>query len=272
MSFKTVYEAILDQLMSNITLRRYVPKEAFFEEYSAAFPNLPYVVFMEPGMENPEGDRASRGLAEAVYNIEVVGRMSVPDLDNRVLGDRTNKGILEFSGDILAALRSDLTFGLDAQGTSISRRMASATYNLGANIRYLTVTINGNTPSGYDRVDCGIAPASGTVIAAQIQTSLRALVDTKSKTGFADVTVTYDNALKRFTITSQEYGALSSVVVGEGAEKDASTILGFDNPFETRGVRIIRVEFQMIEPLEDLYPVAFRSIPISVHEEVFIND
>jgi Flp pilus assembly protein TadG len=132
------------------------------------------------------------------------------------------------------------------------------------------VEINGNTPAGYDTVDCGTAQANGATIAVQIQTSLRALVDPSSKTGYADVAVSFDAALNKFTVTSQEYGAISSVQVTAGAEKDASVVLGFDNPVEDRGVRIVTVDFDTIQPVDDVYPITYRTIPFVVREEVYV--
>jgi len=273
MSFKTAFSALLDQLKDNATLRRYMDEEDFYDEFKQSFPAKRYIVFLEPGSEEIEIRRGTKGLATSLYNIEVVTRLNLADeVDSRILGNRNYKGILDFTEDVKSAIRSDLTLGLNTQGTSVSDYKASGTYDLTANARYLTVLINGavNPPSDYDRVDCGTAQASGATIAAQIQSSLRALVDTSSKTGYADVVVSFDDTRNRFTITSQEYGAISSVVVSAGAEKDASSILGFDNPTEKRGVKIITINFGMIQPVDDVFPITYRTIPLQILEEDYV--
>lgn len=268
MSFKTVYAALFNQLLNYTTLRKYMSEDDFFLEFSQAFPVRNYIIFMEPGEEQVEISRGTKGLAMATYGIEVVGRTAVEK--NRILGDRDFKGILEFTDDIKAGIRSDLTFGLNSQGTSVSTSASSGTYDLTANARYLTVLVNGNDVASYDMVDCGTSTSSGATIAATMQASLRALVDTSSKTGYADAVVSFDATLNRFTITSQEYGAISSVQVSEGAEKDASAILGFDNPTETRGKRIVSVEFGAISSVNEEYPIVYRTIPLTIAEEVYV--
>jgi hypothetical protein len=270
MSFKTAYQALFNQLKDYSVLRKYMDEEDFYDEFKQAFPQKNYIIFLEPGTELPENLRGTTGIATAHYNIEVVARLNLGDVVSRILGNNDFKGILDFTEDVKAAIRSDLTLGLYSQGTSVSVANSSGTYNLTGSARYLTVQINGNDPSGYDTVDCGTATASGATIAAQIQTSLRALVDTSSKTGFADVVVSFDAVLNKFTITSQEYGAISLVQVTAGASDDASVILGFDNPVEKRGQKIITIDFGEIQPVDDVYPITYRTIPLVVQEEVYV--
>jgi hypothetical protein len=112
----------------------------------------------------------------------------------------------------------------------------------------------------------------GADVASKIQASLRALVHSSSETGFQDVVVDWDSTHRRFTITSQGYGAISSVEVSAGASNDCSSILGFDNPTEERGSKIVIVEFLPILSVEDIFPVTFREIPIIVHEEIYVSD
>jgi len=270
MSFKTAYEALFNQLKDYSVLRKYMNEEDFYDEFKPAFPQKNYIIFLEPGPEEPEVERGTKGIVIAQYNIEVVARLNLGDVESRILGNNDFKGILDFTEDVKAAIRSDLTLGLYSQGTSVSAARSSGTYNLTANARYLTVLLNGNDPSGYDTVDCGTATASGATIAAQIQTSLRALVDTSSKTGYADVVVSFDAGLNKFTITSQEYGAISSVQVTAGASDDASAVLGLDNTVEERGQKIVTVDFGVIQPVDDVYPITFRTIPLVVKEEVYV--
>ena len=270
MSFKTAYEALFNQLKDYSVLRKYMNEDDFYDEFAQGFPQKNYIVFLEPGPEEVEVSRGTKGIALAFYNIEVIARLSLGDVESRILGNNDFKGILDFTEDVKAAIRSDLTLGLNSQGISVSAANSSGTYNLTGSARYLTVLINGNDPSGYDTLDCGTAQASGATIAAQIQTSLRALVDTSSKTGYADVVVSFDATLNKFTITSQEYGAGSSVQVTAGASDDASAILGFDTPVEERGRRIVAIDFGVIQPVDDVYPITFRTIPLVVREEVYV--
>jgi hypothetical protein len=275
MSYKTVYKALFEQLKDSSHLD-YLDDEDFFEEFKEPFPQRNYILFMNPGIEEPEVQRASHSIAIARYSISVVGRMAVGELENRVLGDDDFRGILDFTEDIKAAIREDLTFGLDKQGTSQSWQLGVDTFALDSSHRYLTISINGNTPSGYDSVDC--LPAAGgpnypgADIATKMQASLRALVDPSSETGFQDVVVDWDSTRRRFTITSQEYGAISHVEVSAGASNDCSSDLGFDNPTEERGSTIVTVEFLPILSVEDVYPVTFREIPIIVNEEIYVSD
>jgi hypothetical protein len=76
MSFKTAYEALFNQLKDYSVLRKYMNEEDFYDEFRQAFPQKNYIVFLEPGPEEVEVSRGTKGITLAFYNIEVIARLN----------------------------------------------------------------------------------------------------------------------------------------------------------------------------------------------------
>lgn len=278
MSFDAVISAIETQLQNNAVLGAYVDPS----QISIGFKeNLPapsrYSIIIEP-TDEAEGDRSTT-YANFVYTIEIYARMHHGGLMRDLIKTGTNlgKGILDFVKDIKAAIRADIDFGLDSSGTSVSTPGASTSYTLGPNTRYLTVVVNGFRPTGYDEIAVVGALSSdtqveGTVIAATLQTNIRALDDEAN--GFGQVTVTYDNVTRQFTITSAGLtGPESYIEVSAGATDSAHEVLGFANPTETRGVQIVDVTFGDVPDTGyEYYPIRYRIVPIQVTEEIYVEE
>ena len=189
------------------------------------------------------------------------------------------KGILAFMEDVKEAIRKDETLKYNIPGYSESSDNTSDTFNLSDSNRYISVSINGRTPDGYDSIDCGISTLSGNDVALNIQNSLRALENAhlKSNDGYKDVEVTFNSTNNRFKIEPVQIGPTSRVTVTAGASNDCSTLLGFDNPTEERGKNIKKIEFDPVIPLDgevdgrNKYPVIVRVMKIFITEERYVG-
>jgi len=274
--FKDVYNAIYNQLNNNTTLAAYVSnfEKAFKENY----PRQPYTVILEPLNEvEATGKRSYPDIAEFVYQIDIYARMEFQKQLSEIItgytdGGTTYKGLLEFTDDIKNAIRelgNDLITNYNTKGYSESNSNTGSTFDLTPSQSTITVIINGKTSSGYNNINCGSSTLSGSAIATNIQTSLRAL-GTHSDDGYLDATVTFDSETNKFKIESYE-GPQNYVTVSAGASNDCSVLLGYDNPTEERGKNIIDYTFDTITVDNLRFPVRYRIIPLLVTEEVYVG-
>ncbi len=276
MSFKLVLQALNDQLVADTTLLDYVKASRFFIGYKGPIGKDDYVIILEPGPGNESsGSRSvgpSRQFIEEEYLIDIYARSILTGIgvQGTIMGRGTKKGVLDFIDDIKAAIVADLTLGYDSAGSSVSKANSSASFALDANNRYLSVKINNieriNGALRWDQIDCGSSTLVGADVASNIQTALRAL-SLHANDGYGEATCTFSTS-KRFTITSSTLSPTSSVVVTAGASNDCSALLGFDDPTEVIGTKIVSISFGAVEPNNDFYPVRFRKLPVTIREEV----
>jgi len=235
MAFLDVYNALYTQLKSDSTLSGYVQSADFLRGFKEPIPQQQYTVIIEPGDEDEDYSKQTvADGCEAVYVIEIYARVIFfKGVEYIIIGNTSDsvKGLLEFTEDIKEAIRADKTLGYNRRGSSVSAANSGTSFALTSSARYLTVTINGRTPSGYGLIDCGSSTLDGDDVASNIQTALRALGN-YSDDGYNGATCTFDSDTKKFTITSMRYGPKSSVVVTAGASNDCSALLGFDDPTE----------------------------------------
>lgn len=277
MGFNEIISAVETQLKADTTILSYVD----VSQIHVGFKDIPmptrYSIIIEPTDEAEEAETAD--YLNAVYTIEIYARIGHGGLtaDSIKTGTNFGKGVLDFVKDIKAALRANGDFGLNSSGISVTGAAISTQYTLGPNIKHLTISINGFRPIGYDEIGVTGALSSntlveGSVIATTLQSNIRALDD--GANGFGQVTVTYDNDAKQFTITSAGLtGPESSVEVSEGATDSAYAALRFDTGTETRGVQIVGISFgDVTDTGYEYYPVRYRIIPLQVTEELYVPE
>jgi hypothetical protein len=267
-----VLQALNDQLVANTTLLDYVKASRFFIGYKGPIGKDDYAIILEPGVQT-EGAKSrsvgpSRQFIEEEYLIDIYARSILTGIgvQGTIIGHGTKKGVLDFIDDIKAAIVADLTLGYDSAGSSVSEINSSASFDLDASNRYLSVKINNNERTDWDQIDCGSSTLAGADVAVNIQAALRAL-SLHANDGYEGATCTF-SASKKFTITSSTLSPTSSVVVTAGASNDCSALLGFDDPTEVIGKKIVSIKFGTVEPNNDFYPVRFRKLPVTIREEV----
>ena len=273
MSFNLVLQALNDQLVVDTTLLVYVKPSRFFIGFKGPIGKDDYAIILEPGPQN-EGAKSrsvgpSRQFIEEEYLIDIYARSILTGIgvQGTIIGRGTKKGVLDFIDDIKAAIVADLTLGYDSAGSSVSKANSSASFDLDASNRYLSVKINNTTRDNWDQIDCGSSTLAGSVVAANIQAALRALT-LHADDGYGEAICTFSSSTKKFTITSSTLSPTSSVVVTAGASNDCSALLGFDDPTEVIGKKIVSIKFGTVEPNNDFYPVRFRKLPVTIREEV----
>jgi len=272
MSFKLVLNALYNQLVENTTLLEYVKDSRMFIGYKGPIGKDDYAIILEPGPQT-EGAKSrsvgpSRQFIEEEYLIDIYARSILTGIgvQGTIIGSGTKKGVLDFIDDIKAAIVADLTLGYDSVGSSVSKANSSASFALDASNRYLSVKINNIERTNWDQIDCGSSTLAGSVVAANIQAALRAL-SLHADDGYEEAICTFSSS-RKFTITSSTLSPTSSVVVTAGASNDCLTLLGFDDPTEVIGKKIISIVFGTVEPNNDFYPVRFRKLPVTIREEV----
>lgn len=273
MSFLNVYKALHTTLQDNRDRLGYVGRGQFIKGYKDPLPQQEYTVILEPGPEEEhDGSESHDGIKEVTYSVDIYARLVfiTSGTEGLIVGKGNKKGVLAFVDDIKQAIRDDLTLGYTRQGFSTSKANSSATFALTSSARYLTVSINGKTPTGYTQIDCGASELGGDEVAANIQTSLQALGNYKGD-GYDDATCTFDSDTKMFSIQSSDVGPSSSVVVTAGATLDCSALLGFNQPYEVIGRNIVSVKFGTVVADNTLYPVRYRIIPVQIREEVLVE-
>jgi len=273
MGFKNVYNALFDQISSYSTLTDYIDSTQFLKGFKDNIPNQEYTVIFEPGNEEEENaTQIYSEMKEVVYYIDVYMRTILTAVDGvkgLIIGYGTKKGVLDFADDIKAAIRSDLTLGYNRQGSSISVENAGTSFDLLPTKKYISISINGRTPAGYDSINCGNSTLSGTVIATNIQIALRALGN-HDDDGYNDAICSFNDSTKKFTITSNSYSPKSSVVITAGMSNDCSALLGFDNPTEVVGRNITKIDFGGVTTDNRVFPVRYRILPVRITEEIII--
>lgn len=289
MAFLDVYNALYDQLSNDPTLTAY-PGIAFEKVYKEPTPQEKYTLLLNPSTETEDQESRSyrnTSTKEITYDIGLGVRMifAGKSREEFTLGwteTRKNKvypGILAFMEDAKEAIRKDETLNYNAPGYSESSDNASSTFDLNDSNRYLSVSILGKTPVGFDSIDCGNSTLSGDDVALNIQNSLRALENAhlRSNDGYKDVEVTFNPTNNRFKIQPVQIGPASKVTVTAGATNDCSALLGFDNPTEERGKNIKEIEFDPVFPLDgeidgrNKYPVIVRIMKIFITEERYVG-
>lgn len=273
MSFKTVFQALHDQLVADVALLVYCNPSQFLKGFKDAIPRQDYTVILEPGNEDEDPGRQSYGkIRETSYNIDIYARTALAGrtIEHVILGDSTTVGVLDFMDDIKSAIRSDLKLGFNRRGYSVSNVNAGTSFALSNSERYISVSMNENTPTGYDEIDCGITTLAGSVVASNIQTALRAL-GRHTDDGYYDAICIFDGPTKTFTITSSLWGPKSKAVVTAGASNDCSSLLGFDSPTEVVGRNITKIVMGTVTTDNSLYPIRYRVLPLKITEEIKIE-
>lgn len=273
MSFNLVLDALLDQLKANATLLTYLSANLIFtgdQEVS----KQDALIVVEPLSESEEPPTQTYGRTKTfIYDMVIyICKYQFGIGEEHIVGhdDSSIPGILDMLRDVKRAIRADLTLGYNQAGRSVSAAGSDTSYVLTANARYISVSINGRTPSGYNQIDCGSSMLTGTQIASTIQAALRALGDHRGD-GYTEATCTYDESTKKFTIGSETVGAGSTVAVSAGAEKSADVVLGFDNPTETRGRQIIDIQFESALINYDQFPLVKAALPIVIQEDWWVG-
>jgi hypothetical protein len=270
MAFKDVYNAVFAQLEADATLQGYVGADEFVKGFKESLPAKKYMVILEPGNEDERTQRQTGdGYFEVDYQLQVYCRLLLTGskIESAILGNDNYKGVLEFVDDVKAAIRKDMSFSYDTYGRSLSLENVAGSFDLSSSQRYLSVSIDGKTPTGYDAVNCGTSTLAGDAVAANIQASLRAL-GKYSDDGYKLATCTFNSSTNQFTISSSNVGPRSEVVVGVGASYDASSVLGFDSPTEYRGTNIVRTLIETVTVDNRAFPVRYRIVPLLVTEEI----
>jgi hypothetical protein len=273
MAFLEVYNALTNQLKADSTLLAYMSEDDFFQGFKDSFPQRRYIIVLEPGPElDEEGNQDYGKIKEVEYEIQVYCRMVLRStrVQYTIVGSSDYKGLLAFTEDVKDAIRRDLTLSYNTVGTSLSIENAAGSFDLTASNRYISVSIDGRSPSGYDSIDCGSSTLAGADIATNIQSSLRSL-GVIPNDGYTLATCSFNATNNQFTISSPNYGPRSQVVVTAGASADASSLLGFDSPTEQRGTNITKVRFGNVTVENGAFPVRYRIIPVRVTEEIIIG-
>ena len=273
MSFKTVIQALETQIEDYSTISEYVDEVLVFIGFKSPLPRSEYMVIIEPVTKNPLDDMRSTSpegtYREDEYLVQVYARTILTGRRTvgQIIGSSTKKGLLDFADDIEAAIISNRSLSYDSAGSSISKVNADSNFALSESNRYLSVKINGIERTGWDVIDCGSSTLTGDQVAANIQTAIRAM-KLHADDGMETATCVFSSSTKKFTITSATIGPTSTVVVTAGASNDCSTLLGFDDPTEVIGKKIVSLKTGIVEPLNDLYPVRYRIIPVTIREHV----
>lgn len=274
--FNDVFQQVDTQLSNDITLSSYV--QSFETALKKNTPYHPYTIIAWPifETEKPES-RVYDGIKEYVYQIDIYARMIFHKKEEYITvgytdGSTTYKGILEFCDDIKQAIRKngdDLITNYNTNAYSESDTNESSTFALSPTQSNITVSIGANTPTGYNTINCGTSTLTGDEIAANIQQSLTALGQWGDD-GYKNALVTFDDTAKKFKIESDVGPRLISVTAGD--TNDCSELLGFDNPTEQRGKKILNYEFDTVtDGGAETYPVRFRIVPLFVTEEVYVG-
>jgi hypothetical protein len=279
MAFRHIYQAVYDQLDNDTILSSYV--NLFKLSKKQNWPQQGHTIMLSPVSEqelDPTEDYDN--IKHYNYGIGIYCLVNLnKELHQLDLGftenGKTYKGSLEFVDDIKNAIRKaldDLIKRYNTAGYSESKSNESSTFNLAATNKFITVSINGNTPTGYDQINCGDSSLNGTIIASNIQESLRNL-GIYDGDGYLDANVTFDSETNTFKIESGgDVGPKNYVNVTSGVSDDCSVILGFENPTEERGKNIIDYTFDtVILESEENYPVRVRLIPLFVTEEMYVG-
>ena len=271
MSFKNVFNALYDQVKASSRLT-YVHQSQFLKGFHEGIPAQEYTVVFEPAEEEEvAGAESSGGDMEILYHIDIHLRVELIGATGEILicgnSDGTKKGILEMCDDVKLAIEDDLTLGYNRNGCSTSEASAGTTFALTSSAKYISVSINGNTPTGYDTILCGESTLSGDDVATNIQTALRALGN-HSDDGYYLAECSFDNSSKQFSICTASNNPDQTVEVTAGASNDCSAILGFDNPTEVSGRNITKIMFETVLPNNTFFPVRYRVLPIKIWEEI----
>lgn len=273
MSFKAVYEALTNQLKADATLLAYMDATDFFQGFKENLPQRRYSIILEPGPELDETGNQDYGkIKEVEYEIQVYCRMILRStkVESTIIGSSEYKGLLDFTEDVKDAIRRDQTLSYNSVGSSLSEENAAGSFDLTASNRYISVSINGKSPSGSNSIDCGSTTLAGAAVAANIQASLRSL-GKYSDDGYLEAVCSFNETNNQFTISSPIYGPRSVVNVTAGASNDASSLLGFSSPTEARGTNIVKVRFGNVSVENGAFPVRYRIIPVRVTEEIIIG-
>lgn len=274
MSMKTIYNAIYNQLSTNATLLGYMGVNEFVRGFKEVLPTKKYMVILEPGPETEQRERKQYDkTTEVLYEYHIYCRLLLQSskVESAILGTDDYKGLLDFTDDVKAAIRQDMSFAYNTYGRSLSLENAAGSFDLSPSETHLSVSIDGKTPTGYDAIYCGSTAAlDGATVAASIQDSLRAL-GRFADDGYQMATCTFNSANNQFTINSANLGPESSVVVSAGAANDASAVLGFDSPTEYIGTNLIKTEIESVTVENGAFPVRYRMIPVAVTEEILIG-
>lgn len=271
MSFKNVFNALYTQVKAYGDLS-YVDQTQFFKGRKEVIPQQKYILIFEPGTHQHDADgKRSSTSRIAEYSIEIWGRILLmrKGVEGGIIGYGSDKGALDFIDDIIAAIESDLTFGYTRGGSSVSAANDGTSFELTSSTKSLTVLMNGITRSGYTTISCGETTLTGVQVAANIQTSLRAL-GLYGDDGYTDAICTFDNDTKKFTITSALKGPGSTVAVAPGASNDCSALLGFDSPTEVGGRNIVKVNLGSVDANNEIFPVRYRILPVTITEEISV--
>jgi len=276
MAFKNVYLAVVEQLQTNSNLLTYIHVDNFVQGFKESLSTKKYAIIFEPGPETEVTQRQAnvkgQKILELEYEIQIYCRMILVSntVKSAIIGNETNKGLLDFVDDVKAAIREDMSFSYNTYGRSLSVENAAGSFDLDSSNRYLSVSIDDKTPTGYDTVFCGDSTLAGAVVAANIQASLRQLGQFDDD-GYKLATCTFNATTNQFTINSPHIGPSARVVVTAGASDDASAELGFTTPTEYRGTNIIKTTFGSVTPENKAFPVRFRMLPLLVTEETLIG-
>jgi hypothetical protein len=272
--FVDAYNALYDQVKASARLT-YVDQSLFYKGFHEAMPTQEYIIIFEP-MEEEEAKNEASGSGtgnrmELIDNIDIHVRVMLTGSSNEILivGDTTNnkKGILEVVDDIKRAIEDDMTLGYDRNGSSTSAANAGTSFALSPSERYISVSMIGKTPTGYNTINCGEATLNGAQVATNIQTALRALGQ-HADDGYYKAACTFDGSTKKFTISTYGNHPDDSVVVEAGASDDCSALLGFDSPTEVNGRNVSNIKFETVSANNTFFPVRYRVIPVKIWEEI----
>jgi len=268
MSFIDIYNSLYTVLSSSSRLS-YVDDSLFIKGFRENLPNQAYTVILEPGSESEKGgSRGTSRLRDLVVTIDIYARLVMPyGVEYSIVGYNTEKGVLAFVDDIKLAIRETRDLGYNRQGSSVSAVNANGSFALTSLARFISVSIDGREPTGFDEINCGEATLAGAVVASNIQTSLRALGSHKDD-GYYDATCSFSDTDNQFTITTAKYGPKSTVAVTAGASDDCSALLGFDDPTEIIGRNIISLDIGTVATDNAAYPIRYRIIPVTITEEL----
>ena len=273
MSFLNVYNALYDQVKASSFLT-YIDQSQFLQGFKENYPLQDYSIIFEPGAEEEDpAEQGSEGLYEHVYTIDIYMRVILTGQTNEATlvgtSDGSKRGVLEVTDDVKNAIREDLTLGYSRNGSSISVVNAGGTFALDSTHKYISVSINERTPTGYDAILCGDSTLSGADVASNIQSALRALGQ-HADDGYFEAVCTFSGATNQFTIHTDRYGPKQSVEVTAGVSDDCSALLGYDSPTEVSGRNIIQVIFGIAAPNNIHYPVRYRVLPVRIAEEILL--
>lgn len=270
MAFKNVFNALYDQVKASSRLT-YVDQSQFIKGFHEGIPAQEYTVIFEPAEEEEVRAESSGGDIEVVYYIDIHLRIELIGATGEILicgnSEGTKKGILDFCDDVKLAIEDDMTLGYNRAGCSTSEAAAGTTFALTPTAKYISVSINGNTPTGYDTILCGESTLSGDDVASNIQTALRALGN-YADDGYYLAECSFDNSSKQFSICTASNNPDQTVEVTAGVSDDCSTILGFDSPTEVSGRNILKIKFETVLPNNTFFPVRYRVLPVKIWEEI----